>query len=99
MVSELDLKRAVVEQFGRSRTADLVHLIEPEPREEDHGSAVFKIEPGLHGAKSDLAMAIRSNGHHRGLNQIEVVAIPQVGLNDPPLAYELTACRGGHGDT
>ena len=95
MVCELDLQRAVIEQFGGSGAADLVHFVEPGPGEEDRGAAVLEIEAGLHGSEGDLAMAVGSNDHHGEVDEIEVVAIPQIGLDDPSFADQR---MGGHVD-
>src|SRR3546814_6989296 len=98
MVCEFDLDRAVVDQFRRSGAADLIHLVASDPDEEDHRSAIFEIEAGLHGPEGDLAMTIGPNGHRGGLDQVEVVALPEVSLDDPPPANELAVARPGHGD-
>ena len=97
MVCELDFDRPVVEQLSRAGTVDVVHFVEPGPGEEDHGAAVFEVEAGLHGAEDDLAVAIRSNGHHGRLDQIEVVTIPEIGLDDPPAANQLAVHWRRHG--
>jgi hypothetical protein len=57
---------------------------------------VFKFEAGLHGAVGDRAMTVRSEGHDGGGDQVEVVTIPQVGLDDPPAADEPAVHRHRH---
>jgi hypothetical protein len=42
-----------------------------------------------------LSYAMSAALVHR-LDEIEVVAIPKIGLNDPPPADQLTASRGAH---
>ena len=49
---------------------------------------------GVDDAEGELAAAVLGKGHVGRLDQIEVVAIPQIGLNDAPPAEQLTA-RGG----
>ena len=44
MVVELDLQRAVLEEFGRSGAADLVHFVEPGPGEGDVRASVGEVE-------------------------------------------------------
>jgi hypothetical protein len=53
---------------------------------------------GLHGPEGDLAMAVRSDGHGGGRDQVEVVTIPQVGLDDPPAADDPAVHRRRHGE-
>jgi hypothetical protein len=51
----------------------------------------------VHSAEGDFAVAVGPDGHH-GLDQVEVGAIPQVGLDDPPAADEPAAHRRRHGE-
>ena len=97
VVGELDLEGAVVLEFGGAGAAHLVHLVEALPGEEHQGPAVFEVEARLHGAERDLAMAVGLDDHHGGLDQVQVVAVPGVGLDDPPAADQLAAHRCAHG--
>ena len=56
MVFELDLQRAVVEEFGGPRAPDLVHLVAAHPVESDVGMAVGEVEARFEGTEGDLAM-------------------------------------------
>jgi hypothetical protein len=98
VVGERDLERAVVLQLGRSRAADLVHLLEPRPGEEDRQPGVLELEAALHGPEGDLASAVAPDGHHGGFDQVEVGTIPQIGLDDPPPANQLAVHRDAHGE-
>ena len=62
VISEGDLDRAIVAQFGRAVAADFVDLVESGPCEEDHRGAVAEIEAGLQGAKGYLAVVVGPNG-------------------------------------
>jgi hypothetical protein len=48
------------------------------------------------GAEGKFAAAVLAKGDVGRLDQIEVVAIPQIGLDDPPPADQLTARGGAH---
>ena len=80
------------------RGGDLVHLVEAGPGEEDYRAAGLEREAGLQGTVGDLAMAVRADGHGGGGDQVEVVTIPQVGLDDPPAADEAAIHRRRHGE-
>ena len=97
MVGEGDLDGAVVVEFGGAGTSDFVAFVEAGPGEEDHRAAVFELEAGLHGAVGDLAMAVGADGHGGGDDQVEVVTIPQVGLDEPAAADEPAVHRRRHG--
>jgi hypothetical protein len=89
VVCELDLKGAVFKHFDRTGASDVVHLVEAFPGEEHHGAAVFEVETGLHGTEDDLAPAIGADGERGGSDQVEMGAIPYIGLDDPPAADDL----------
>jgi hypothetical protein len=57
VIGELDLDRAVVEQFGRAGAGDFVHFVEAFPFEADRRPAIFDIEAGLQSAEGDFAAA------------------------------------------
>lgn len=77
MIGEFDLESIVVQELCRARAADLVHFVEAGSGEEHDCAAVFEVETGLHDAEGDSAVA-------GGLDEVEVVPIPQVGPDDPP---------------
>lgn len=60
--------------------------------------SIDKIEPGLQGAEGDLAVTVGPDLHDRGRDQVEVVALPYVGVDDPPAAYQAALDRRGHRD-
>ena len=97
MVGELDFERAVVLEFGRSGSGDLVSLVEAGPGEEDQRPGVFEVEAGLHGCEGDLAVAVGLDDDHGRLGQVEMVAVPYIGLDDPPPADQLTVHGCAHG--
>ena len=72
-------------------------IVYAHPRDDSLCAAALKrAEAGLHGAESDLAMPIGADGDRGGFDQIEIVAIPQVGLNDTPSAKERMFGHGVH---
>jgi hypothetical protein len=84
-VGELNLDRAIVEEFGGSFAINLVALFATDPMEADRIASVFDFEAGLQGAEGDFA-ALRGDRQPRGAAEVEVSAIPEVGLDDPPSA-------------
>ena len=95
VVGEFDLDRAVVEEFGGSFASDLVAFVASGPAEADRVAGVFDIETSLHGSKGDFA-ALRGDGQRRRTAEVEVIAIPKVGLDDPPAADQAAVGRGLH---
>ena len=55
---QLDLERAVFEEFGGSRASYLVHLVGSDEGEGDVGSSVGKVETGLQSAEGDFAVTV-----------------------------------------
>src|SRR5215207_7039410 len=74
VVLELDPERAIVEQFGGAVAVDLVHLVE----------AVVDVEARLHGPEGDLAVAISLHDQACRSAEVEIIAVPQVRLDDAP---------------
>jgi len=52
----------------------------------------------LQRAEGDFAAPVRSNDYRRWPAEIEILAIPDVGLDDRPAADEFTAHRRSHAD-
>ncbi len=50
--------------------------------------SIGKVEPGLQGAEGDLAVTVGPDHHDRGRDEVEVVALPDVGFDDPPAAIK-----------
>ena len=48
----------------------------------------------MHGAECDFAMAIGTHGDAGRLDDVEVIAVPQIGFNNPPLADERVIADG-----
>ena len=69
MVCELDLDRAVVEEFGGSFALDLVTFVAPGPTEADRVAGVFDFEAGFQCAKGDFAV-LRGDRQRRRAAQI-----------------------------
>jgi hypothetical protein len=57
--------------------------------ESDRGAGVFDVETGLEGVESDFAAAMRGDRHCRWTGKVEVIAIPDIGLDDPPAPISL----------
>ena len=52
----------------------------------------------LHGPEGESAVSMVFEGHVGGLDEVEVIAIPQIGLDDPPGADQgawMIPCHGG----
>src|SRR5262245_50791415 len=96
VVGESDFDRAVVEQFGVAVAADFVHLVATAPREEDHRWAVADIEAGLQSAEGNLAVVVCPDGDRGGPVEVEIIAIPQIGLDDAPASDQLAARGRSH---
>jgi hypothetical protein len=94
VVCELDLEGAVVEKFGGSFAIDLAFLASG-PVEADRVARVFDFEAGFQGAEGDFA-ALRGDRQRRRAAEIEVSAVPEVGLDDPPAADQPAIRRGLH---
>ncbi len=47
-------------------------------------------------AKGDLAVVVFPDGDHGGAAEVEITAIPQIGLDDAPAAGQLAACGRAH---
>lgn len=61
--------------------AHFVRLVAAIPREEGHRWGVADIEAGLQSTKCDLA-----DGDRGGTAEVEIIAIPQIGLDNAPAA-------------
>ena len=86
----------VVFEFGRSGAADLVAFVETRPIEENDAAAALEFQGGVDGAEGELASSVPGKGYLGRLDQIEIVAIPEIGLDDPPPADQFTARGGAH---
>ena len=47
-------------------------------------------------AKGDLTVVVRSDGDRGGIDKVEMIAIPKIGLDDPPAADQLAVRRRTH---
>ena len=65
-------------EFGRSRPAHLVSLIEALKSEEHHGLAVLEVQGGVHDPKGQLTPPTPVDADEGGPHQIEVVPILSV---------------------
>jgi hypothetical protein len=95
VVGELDLDCAVVEEFGGSFAFDLVAFVAPGPTEADRVAGVFDFEAGLQSAEGNIT-ALRGDRQNRRAAEIEVSAILEVGLDDPPAADQAAVRRDLH---
>ena len=77
---EFDLDGAVVLKFGRSVAGDLVALVEAMPSEEDGALGVFELCGGMDDAEGELRPSVVADPEIGRLDEIEIVAIPYVGL-------------------
>jgi len=93
VVGELDLDRAVVEEFGGPFAIDLVAFVASDPMKADRVACVFDFVTGLRGAKGDFA-SLCSDRQPRRPAEIEVSPVPEVDLDDPPTADQSAVRRG-----
>jgi len=86
---QLDFEGAVVLQLGRSAAGDLVTLVKATPAKEDDAPPVFEFATGVDRAKSKLGPALGADLEIGRSDEIEVIAIPQIGratiASDPSL--------------
>ena len=95
MVGEFDLDRAVVEEFGGSFAADLVAFVGSGPAKPIESRAYSTSRPASMAPKAispPCAVIVSVAGPH----EIEVSAIPDIGLDDPPPADQSAVRRGLH---
>src|SRR5690606_12348130 len=97
MVVELDLQRAVVEEFGRSGTSDLVHVVVSLPLEGDVIVTIGEVEARLERAEDYLPMPVGTDDQHGRSAEVEMAPLPEVGRDDPPAADQLAIHRRAHG--
>ena len=97
VVGELDLEGAVVLTLGGAGAAHLVHLVKALPGEEYQGATVLEVEACLHGTEGDLAESVGLDAQHGEFDQVQVVAVPDVGLDDPLAADQLAVHGCAHG--
>ena len=82
-----------MEEFGGSFALDLVAFFASVPAKADRVAGVFDLEDGLERAEGDFS-ALRADREPRRAAEIEMSAIPEVGLDDPPAADQATVGRG-----
>jgi hypothetical protein len=94
---QLDFEGAIVLQFGRAIARDLVAFVEAAPSEKNDSSAVFDFGGGLDGTEGKFCPTVTTHPEIGWPREIEVVAIPQIGFDNPPLADEFAGGRAHHG--
>lgn len=97
MEAELDFDCGVIEVFGGSRSAHLIHFIASFEREEGDLLAVFEVETRLQGTEGDFAAAVGSDGEEGRPAEIEIFAIPKFGFEDTSAADQRAPGRRGFG--
>lgn len=63
---------------------DFIYFVEADPCESDQGRSVFEVEGRLHCAEGVFATSVDADDDLRLPAEVEIVAIPEVGLDDPP---------------
>ena len=89
---------SVIVEFGGAAAGGLVHLVMAGPSEEDGGWCIFAVEAAGDGSEDELARALRVECDVGGLDQIGEVAVPQLHLDDPPLADQRMGREVAHPD-
>ncbi|WEJ35637.1 hypothetical protein [Sinorhizobium prairiense] len=79
------LDRVIVEQFGMNVARNLVPFVKPGPRERHNGPVGSDIERRLD-REGDIAMTVWRDGDCGRLSQLEIIQVPEIGLDDPPAA-------------
>src|SRR3954447_14998023 len=89
-VVEADLAREepVLVELGITGTGGGIHLVGAFPGEADAGRAVAAVEAALNRAEDEFATTLCIEADVGGLDQVEEVAVPQLHLDDPPLAEQ-----------
>ena len=57
--------------------------------------AIFEFGSGVDGTEGKLGPAVIADLEIGRFDEIEIVAVPQIGLDDPPSASEFTGDRAG----
>jgi len=94
---QLDFKGAIVLQFGRAIARDLIAFVEAAPSEKNDSSAVLDFGGGFDGTEGKFCPTVTTHPEIGWPRKIEIVAIPQIGFDNPPLAKEFAGGRAHHG--
>lgn len=89
-------KRPIVLDLGLSAAAGYVHLVMALPGEIDATGRVSTVEPAGDGAEYELAKSLVVEGDIGGLQHVQKIVVPQLHLDDPPLAGHRARCRARH---
>jgi hypothetical protein len=77
----------------------LIHFVETFPGEADRRPAVFDIEPGLQRSQGDFAPSVVGDRDRRWSAEVEIIAIPDIGLDNRQRPMSLLfaggSCRFG----
>jgi len=94
---QLDFEGAIVLQFGRAIARDLVAFVEAVPSEKDDSSAIFDFGGGRDGTEGKFCPTVTTHSKIGWAREIEIIATPQIGFDNPPLADEFAGGRARHG--
>ncbi len=95
MEADLAREKPIFVELGLTGAGGGIHLIGAFPGEADAGRAVAAVEAALNRAEDEFATTPCIEADVGGLDQVEEVAVPQLHLDDPPLA-EQGVVAGGH---
>ena len=93
---QLNFESTVVLQLGRSAAGDLVTLVKAAPAKEDDAPPVFELGSGVDRAKGKLGPALSTDLEMGWSGEIEIIAIPQIGRDDPPAPDHFATGRAAH---
>ena len=97
MEAELDVQKAVILQFRSPAATDLVHFVRSLPSKESEAAGVLAVSAALHAAEGERAVSMTFIGHVGRFDEVEVLAIPQIGLDDPPDTAQVGRGPGRNG--
>lgn len=96
--AQFDAEEAVILQFCLPVAPDFVHFVISLLGKEDGSAGVLAVKASLHAPEGEPAVSVVFNGQAGRFDEVEVVAIPQIGFDDPPVADQgacALACHGG----
>ena len=92
------MQNSVVVEFCPSSTTDLIPFVGSFPAELDTGAARSRappVNPTGHSDEPEFASVIRAELDERRSHEVEDISVPQIHLDDPPSASEVSVAPMG----